>query len=260
MRGSVVMEWPLAASRIASWKDRYGERSGRSLDARLVCRGDSNRLVIVVYVPRGDGGTAAELAQRFLASFGPERQSDEDRPGLLFGATLLVVLSIARGVRTGNGWSRCLCCAVFCTNGSLLDDDSCGMNAGSRRARGGPQEAYAASSSHGPTEILPVHAACRGRQERRPHRLAAACGHVRASRQSVNLQVVLTLPANGTSRSAHAEAAPNEPAQSLQALQLSRERMLSRAVTSLRNRANCLRIFVTAHSARPCDSGLCRLP
>jgi len=30
-----------------------------------------NRLVIVVYVPRGDGGTAAELAQRFLASFGP---------------------------------------------------------------------------------------------------------------------------------------------------------------------------------------------
>jgi cell division protein FtsI/penicillin-binding protein 2 len=32
-----------------------------------------NRLVIVVYVPHGDGGTAAELARRFLASFGPEK-------------------------------------------------------------------------------------------------------------------------------------------------------------------------------------------
>jgi cell division protein FtsI/penicillin-binding protein 2 len=30
-----------------------------------------NRLVIVVYVPHGDGGTAAELAQRFLANCGP---------------------------------------------------------------------------------------------------------------------------------------------------------------------------------------------
>jgi cell division protein FtsI/penicillin-binding protein 2 len=32
-----------------------------------------NRLVIVVYVPHGDGGTAAELARRFLANFGPEK-------------------------------------------------------------------------------------------------------------------------------------------------------------------------------------------
>ena len=31
-----------------------------------------NRLVIVVYVPHGDGGSAAGLAQRFLANFGPE--------------------------------------------------------------------------------------------------------------------------------------------------------------------------------------------
>jgi cell division protein FtsI/penicillin-binding protein 2 len=31
-----------------------------------------NRLVIVVYVPHGDGGSAAGLAQRLLANFGPE--------------------------------------------------------------------------------------------------------------------------------------------------------------------------------------------
>ncbi len=31
-----------------------------------------DRLVIVVYVPHGDGGTAAGSAQRFLANFGPE--------------------------------------------------------------------------------------------------------------------------------------------------------------------------------------------
>jgi len=32
-----------------------------------------NRLVIVVYVPHGDGGTAAELAQKFLVNFGPKK-------------------------------------------------------------------------------------------------------------------------------------------------------------------------------------------
>ena len=50
-----------------------------------------NRLVIVVYVPHGDGGTAAELARKFLANFGPEKASPvKSARALLFGVTLLV--------------------------------------------------------------------------------------------------------------------------------------------------------------------------
>jgi cell division protein FtsI/penicillin-binding protein 2 len=76
LRGSVSygMARPAAVSGIAILgKTGTASDPGEAWTHGWFAGAISNRLVIVVYVPHGDGGTAAELAQRFLANFGPEK-------------------------------------------------------------------------------------------------------------------------------------------------------------------------------------------
>src|SRR6266702_2214489 len=82
----------------------------------------------------------------------PKRLAGEERPSPAVRRDLARRCAhIVRGVRTGNRWSRCLGCTVFCTDSSLLDYDAGWHECLDRVVPAvRPQEAHAASSSHRP--------------------------------------------------------------------------------------------------------------
>ena len=181
-----------------------------------------NRLVIVVYVPHGDGGTAAELARKFLANF----RSRKDSPvkiarALLFVVTLLVAgpSSLAASApETGGGdvsvvlfsarTVRSLTMTPVGANAWIASCPRCAHRKLSQPLHlTAPTETFAGGmlrvvdDGSGDTHT------------------AAGLWHVRASGQSLELHVVLTLPSERyVAAVLNAEATPNEPAQSLQAL------------------------------------------
>jgi len=140
---------------------------------------------------------------------------------LLFGATLLVVLSPSLAASAPETGGRDVSVALFSARTvRSLTMTPVGMNAWIASCpRCVHRKLTQPLHLMAPTEIF-AGGMLRVEDDRSGDaQTAAGLWHVRASRQSVNLQVVLTLPSERyVAAVLNAEAAPNEPAQSLQAL------------------------------------------